>query len=184
MYIGVRIQALRRKHDISQETLAAALGITLRTLRKWEDNLTQPNMDMLIKLADYFRITTDELLGRDYRGVFMVCDNTLSARVLQYLLERENFMCSAAVADGAHLKRCLQKRIPHILFLEIHLEGESGLELLKEIKKDHPSIRVIVVTDSRSEDTRQKALSCGADAYIFKPFSPELLMKTLDTLGF
>lgn len=184
MYIGMRIKALRKQHDISQDTLAAELGITLKTLRKWEENITQPGIDMVIKLADYFRVTTDELMGRDYRGVFMVCDPTLTAPILRYLLEKENFMCSAAVPDSVHLKRCLRKRIPHILFLEIHLDGENGLDLLKEMKEQYPSVRVIVVTESRSEETRLQAVSLGADAYIVKPFTPEQLMITLETLGF
>lgn len=184
MYIGMRIQAFRKQHEISQETLAAELGITPKTLRNWEDNITQPNIDMILKLADYFRITTDELLGRDYRGVFMVCDPTLTAPILQYLLERENFMCSATVPDSTHLKRCLQKRIPNILFLEVHLAGEDGLELLREMKEQYPSVRVIVVTESSSEETRLKAVSLGADAYIVKPFTQEQLLATLETLGF
>lgn len=184
MYIGMQIQTLRKQHDISQETLAAELGVTLKTLRKWEDSITQPNIDMIIKLADYFRVTTDELMGRDYRGIFMVCDPTLTAPILQYLLERENFMCSATVPDSAHLRRCLQKRIPNILFLEIHLPGENGLDLLKEMKEQYPSVRVIVVTESSSEETRLKAASLGADAYIVKPFLPEQLIRTLENLGF
>lgn len=184
MDIGTQLQALRTRQGISQETLAADLGITLRTLRKWEANITQPNVEMLIKLADHFRVTTDELMGRKYRGVFMVCDPTLAAPVLQYLLERENFMCSATVADGANLKRCLQKRIPHILFLEIHLAGENGLTLLKEIKETYASVRIVVVTESCSEKIRQKAVSAGADAYIVKPFLPEHLLGTLENLGF
>lgn len=184
MNIGTQLQTLRSQQGISQETLAADLGITLETLRKWEANITQPNMEMILKLSDHFRVTTDELMGRDYRGVFMVCDPTLAAPILQHLLERENFMCSATVTDGANLKRCLQKRIPHILFLEIHLAGENGLELLKEIKENYASVRIVVVTESCSEETRQKAVSIGADAYIVKPFLPEQLMKTLENLGF
>ncbi len=184
MDIGTQLQALRTRQGISQKTLAADLGITLRTLRKWEANITQPNMEMLIKLADHFHVTTDELMGRKYRGVFMVCDPTLAAPVLQYLLERENFMCSATVTDGQRLRQCFQKRIPHILFLETRLPDENGLDLLKEVKENNPSVRVVIVTENSSSEIRQKAISLGADAYIVKPFLPIQLMTTLENLGF
>ncbi len=184
MNIGMQIQALRSRDNITREKLAADLGVTLKTIRKWEDNITLPNIKMLCRLADYFRVTTDELMGRDIRGTFMVCADTLTAPVLQYLLEKENFLCSAVVADGIQLKRCLEKCIPHILLLEIPPASENGPDLLREIRENYPSVRIIVFTESPSEESRQKAVSCGADACIVKPFAPELLMKTLKMLGF
>lgn len=184
MDIGMQLQTLRTQHGISQEALAEELGVTVRTLRKWEGGITQPNMGMMIKIADYFRVTTDELMGRDYRGVFMVCDPTLAAPILQYQLERENFMCSATVTDGQRLRQCFQKRIPHILFLETQLPDENGLDLLKEVKENNPSVRVVIVTENSSSEIRQKAISLGADAYIVKPFLPIQLMTTLENLGF
>ena len=50
---------------MTQEELAAQLGVTPTAVSKWENNNTLPDILMLCALADYFGITTDHLLGRD-----------------------------------------------------------------------------------------------------------------------
>ena len=64
MNIGTTILALRKKHSITQEALAAELGVTAAAVSKWEKGYTLPDILMLCALADYFKVTTDELLGR------------------------------------------------------------------------------------------------------------------------
>lgn len=64
MNLGHKILELRRQQGITQEELAAALGVTAAAVSKWENNYTLPDVLMLCALADYFAVTTDELLGR------------------------------------------------------------------------------------------------------------------------
>ena len=64
MNLGNKIQELRKQKNVTQEELAAELGITAAAVSKWENNYTMPDILMLCALADYFVVTTDELLGR------------------------------------------------------------------------------------------------------------------------
>ena len=64
MNIGNNILALRKQKNITQEELAAELGVTAAAVSKWENGYTLPDILMLCALADYFEVTTDELLGR------------------------------------------------------------------------------------------------------------------------
>lgn len=64
MNFGNTILNLRKKKQITQEELAAELGVTAAAVSKWENNCTLPDIMMLCALADYFEVTTDELLGR------------------------------------------------------------------------------------------------------------------------
>lgn len=64
MNLGNNILTLRRQRGITQEELAAALGVTAAAVSKWENNYTLPDVLMLGALADFFSVTTDELLGR------------------------------------------------------------------------------------------------------------------------
>lgn len=64
MDLGKNISALRRERGVTQEDLAAELGVTAAAVSKWEHGYTLPDILMLCALADYFRVTTDELLGR------------------------------------------------------------------------------------------------------------------------
>lgn len=68
-----RIKQLREKRGLIQEILAAELGITQQLLSKYERDITLIKVDILKKIAIYFNVTTDYLLGisdvkRDLQG--------------------------------------------------------------------------------------------------------------------
>lgn len=64
MNLGNKILELRRQKNVTQEELAAELGVTAAAVSKWENGYTMPDILMLCALADFFAVTTDELLGR------------------------------------------------------------------------------------------------------------------------
>lgn len=65
LYIGENIKRLRRKKGITQETLADRMHVSTAAVSKWERNETFPDIAMVIPLASYFGVSTDELLGLD-----------------------------------------------------------------------------------------------------------------------
>ena len=58
-----RIRALREDRDLRQSDVAEATGIDQRSLSNYETGKTQPDAYVIIKLAEYFGVTTDYLLG-------------------------------------------------------------------------------------------------------------------------
>ncbi|MDF2548783.1 MAG: family transcriptional regulator [Anaerosolibacter sp.] len=64
MSIGHRIKWLRENRNIGQQELCDFLGVEQSTLANYENNRRTPKADMLTKIADYFNVTTDFLLGR------------------------------------------------------------------------------------------------------------------------
>lgn len=65
MTIGERIAQLRKSRSMSQFQLAKTLNIATSTLGMYETNKRKPNMEMLEKLADFFGVSIDYLLGRE-----------------------------------------------------------------------------------------------------------------------
>ena len=65
MNFGKTICDLRKQKNVTQEELAAELGVTAAAVSKWENGYTLPDILMLCALADHFHVTTDALLGRD-----------------------------------------------------------------------------------------------------------------------
>ena len=57
--------ALRKKKNVSRETVARALEISAMTYQSYEKNLRDPTLPVLISLADYFGVTLDQLAGRE-----------------------------------------------------------------------------------------------------------------------
>lgn len=64
MTIGTVIAALRKEHDMTQEALANALGVTNQAVSKWESDQSCPDISLLPTIADLFHISIDRLFGR------------------------------------------------------------------------------------------------------------------------
>lgn len=58
-----RLQALRKEHQMTQERLAAQLGVTFQAVSKWENGQSFPDISLLPVLAAVFGVTIDSLLG-------------------------------------------------------------------------------------------------------------------------
>lgn len=67
-----KIRQLRRNFNLSQVDLAAKLGVTKQCVSNWENDNILPSIDMLIKLAKFFNVSTDYLLGLSSSNVIDV----------------------------------------------------------------------------------------------------------------
>ncbi len=62
-----RIKELRLAHGMTQVELARELNVSKQCVSNWENNNIQPSVDMLVKIASFFSVSTDYLLGLDNR---------------------------------------------------------------------------------------------------------------------
>lgn len=67
MTLNENIKQLRIARNLSQVDLAKVLGVTKQSISNWENNNIQPSIDMLIRLAEFFSVSTDYLLGFEQR---------------------------------------------------------------------------------------------------------------------
>ncbi len=77
--------------------------------------------------------------------------------------------------DGASALASIKEERPHIVFLDLHMPGLNGLEVLKEAKLVDETIKIIVITAVEDQEVIQKAKALGAADYVIKPFSLEYL---------
>lgn len=64
---GTRIKALRLSYNLNQVQLAEELRVSKQTVSNWENGNIQPSIDILIRIAKFFSVSTDYLLGLDDR---------------------------------------------------------------------------------------------------------------------
>lgn len=90
MNIGRNIQQQRRIKNVTQEELAAQLGVTAAAVSKWECGYTLPDIMMLCALADYFGVSTDELLGRTEKSenAVIVAETDALAKKIAQMVEK------------------------------------------------------------------------------------------------
>lgn len=62
---GEFLREQRQIREISQNELARQTGISQQNIQRWEKNIALPNIDFCVRLADFYGITLDELIGRD-----------------------------------------------------------------------------------------------------------------------
>lgn len=67
MVLNENIRMLRQARNLSQVDLAKALNVTKQSISNWENDNIQPSIDMLMRLADFFSVSTDYLLGLDQK---------------------------------------------------------------------------------------------------------------------
>lgn len=67
-YFSIKLRDVRVNKNITQETLAGIIGVQPQTVSKWERGETYPDIETLPTIANYFKISIDELLGNDILG--------------------------------------------------------------------------------------------------------------------
>ena len=79
--LSENIRNFRKQRKMTQEKLAEALGVTVGAVYKWESGLSQPELNLIVEMADFFDTSVDVLLG--YRIKDNSLDSTLD-RLSQY----------------------------------------------------------------------------------------------------
>ena len=92
LYIGDNIKRLRRQKGITQETLAERMHVSTAAVSNWERNEAIPDISMVLPLASYFGVSTDELLG---------LDAAKTEERIQAIMDERNRLCALGKAREA-----------------------------------------------------------------------------------
>lgn len=95
--IGEQIKAARKAKDVSQEELAVRLGVVRQTVSKWENGMSVPDADVLIKIAELLDVPVSQLLGieqesgsvQDMAGELARLNKELAAKIQKEKLRAE-----------------------------------------------------------------------------------------------
>lgn len=63
MSFGSNLEHIRKEKKISQAKLGKSLGLTQQMISSYEKDISSPNVEVLTKIANYFKISIDELVG-------------------------------------------------------------------------------------------------------------------------
>ena len=69
--IGGFLRELRKEKGITQEQLAELTGVSNRSVSRWETGTNMPDLDILIQLADYYKVELREILDGERKNVQM-----------------------------------------------------------------------------------------------------------------
>jgi two-component system catabolic regulation response regulator CreB len=107
------------------------------------------------------------------KTILIIEDEPAIADNIQYALETEGFETLCLNAGRPAIQKLMETQVD-LVILDIGLPDINGMELCKEIRKDH-SLPIIFLTARADEVDRVVGLEIGADDYVTKPFSPREL---------
>lgn len=114
-----------------------------------------------------------------YPAVLIVDDETKIIESLEGLLSDDGFEVIHAYNGYEALKK-VETEAPDIVLLDIWMPGLDGLETLKEIKKNNPTLPVIIITGHGSIESAVDATKSGAFDFLEKPLSIDRVMVTIN----
>jgi DNA-binding NtrC family response regulator len=100
--------------------------------------------------------------------MMLVDDEERFLATTQKLLAKKGFEVFTA-ASGAEALDLLEKKIIHVVILDVKMPGMDGIETLKEMKKHFPLTEVIMLTGHATVESAVDGLKSGASDYLMKP---------------
>jgi DNA-binding NtrC family response regulator len=84
------------------------------------------------------------------------------------------------VTDSSKAMAAVEKFKPDLVFLDIQMPGENGLEVLKKIRVVHPRMKIIMVTIVNDVNLAVQATKIGAIDYVLKPLDAKVLLEKVN----
>jgi CheY-like chemotaxis protein len=109
--------------------------------------------------------------------ILLAEDDATMVSLLKTLLKMEGFEV-VALDVNSDVATAVQREKPDALFMDVHLGGQSGMQILEAIRKnnDLASLRVVMTSGLNVKD---ECLLRGANAFLLKPFMPDDLISVL-----
>ncbi|MCR5793461.1 MAG: response regulator [Lachnospiraceae bacterium] len=115
--------------------------------------------------------------------VIVADDDVVIRRALIALLkQQESIEVVAECGSFEQLKDSLKEEKPDALFIDINMNGMSGIEFLEQYKQEFPQVSVVIVSAIGDTNTLIRALRLGVDDYILKPVTDAEFQKLLTRL--
>jgi CheY-like chemotaxis protein len=109
--------------------------------------------------------------------VLLVEDDRTMVSLLKTLLNMEGYEVVALEVD-ADVPIAIQRENPDVLFMDVHMGKQSGLEIVETIRKN-PELASLRVVMTSGLNVKDECLKRGANHFLLKPFMPDDLLRLL-----
>lgn len=112
--------------------------------------------------------------------VVLVDDHPVVRQGVRSLLAHHPDIQVVGEADSAAaLLSLLAQQQPDVILLDVRLPGKNGIDLAHQLKRDWPAVKIIVLTTYEDDEYLFGALRAGAEGYLLKSASPEMLASAI-----
>jgi two-component system chemotaxis response regulator CheY len=123
--------------------------------------------------------------GPSKQRAIVVDDSRAMRTILRRALEERGFQVTEAGHGKEALERLGQMRIPHLALVDWNMPEMNGIDLVAALRSDpsYDKLAIVMVTSETDPVLVERALTAGANEYIMKPFSGDILEEKLMILG-
>jgi DNA-binding NarL/FixJ family response regulator len=114
--------------------------------------------------------------------VMVADDHSLFRDGIVSLLEAAGFDVAAEAGTGQDILDAIHASPPDLVLLDLTMPGMSGLEALKQIRLNHPDVKVVILTVSDDDDDLMAAIQAGASGYLLKDLDSQEFLELLSGL--
>src|ERR1700731_4894425 len=116
---------------------------------------------------------------KETRRILIIDDERPILLTLEALLSRHGFETETAATAASGLK-ALKNKAASLVLLDLQLPDAEGLQMLDQIKREHPETQVIILTAHDSLSNAIESIKRGAYHFISKPYAPEELLSLIE----
>ena len=109
--------------------------------------------------------------------VMLAEDDPTMVALLKTLLNMEGFEI-AILADGENVIDALNRELPDVVLMDVHLAQGNGIDFLKAIRAEHALAKTVVIMSS-GMNVADECIAAGADRFLMKPYMPDDLIKDI-----
>jgi DNA-binding NarL/FixJ family response regulator len=115
--------------------------------------------------------------------VLLADDHTLFRQGVKSLLDaRPNVQVVGSASNGCEAITLARQTMPDVILMDIEMPRCNGLEATRQIKREFPNIKIVVLTVVDDDDTIFEAIKCGAQGYLLKTLEAYQLYDMLEGL--
>src|SRR3954470_5269210 len=112
--------------------------------------------------------------------VFIADDHAIVREGLkQILAESRDIIVAGEAENGIDAIKLFRKSKCHVMLLDISMPDRSGIEVLKQVKKEYPDIAVLMLSMHREDQYAIRSLKAGASGYMTKQSAPRELVTAI-----
>ncbi|MBN7813034.1 response regulator transcription factor [Algoriphagus sp. H41] len=116
--------------------------------------------------------------------IVLADDHELVRDGIKSLLENESeFKVVAEAADGKEALEVIAGEQPDLLIVDIRMPRMTGLEVVKQLSRDFPKVKKLVLSMHDSEEYVVESIEAGADGYLLKGSSKAEFLKALNSIA-
>ncbi|MDM8534110.1 response regulator, partial [Clostridiaceae bacterium HSG29] len=116
--------------------------------------------------------------------ILIVDDELIERKGLQKIIEKK-FKETVEIQSASNGKMAIEMAkqfIPDIIFMDIKMPGMSGIDAIKEIRKDQLNVNVVIISAFDSFKYAQEAINVGAYEYLLKPVKREKIINCINRI--